>query len=215
MEKSLNDQFSCIICIEIAKNAFETSCCHQIFCEECKNKLKPNSSCPFCRAPSVQFLVSHLLRRLIENLTGVKSDPIVPKSTEKIPGLNLRKNKDGALIFTSLDTSHSKKILIYCGRNVGEEGYKNYCGDCDGRCGPNNGCQCLACFDLQSKFSVVYNKKGDQVHVSFDNYHDKKLKYYCGKKRDTLCPRCDERCGPTNGCQCTACKELLEAYQDL
>ena len=102
MEKSVKDQFLCLICLEIAKNAHETSCCHQIICEKCKNGLSPDSPCPFCQTPKVQFLVSHLLRRLIENLTGVKSDFIVPKLPEKIEGLNLRKKQRWSKIFSSL-----------------------------------------------------------------------------------------------------------------
>ena len=30
-------------------------------------------------------------------------------------------------------------VLYYCGRDVGTDGYANFCGDCDGTCGPDNG----------------------------------------------------------------------------
>jgi len=50
----------------------------------------------------------------------------------------------------SFDGYHSKTIRSYCGRRVGQEGYLNPCSDCDGRCGPTNGCQCRACYALDS-----------------------------------------------------------------
>ena len=209
MESKIEVQFSCIICLETAKNALETSCCHQICCQECKLHLPKPYICPACRAPNVDFIISHCLRRIIENLTGVKSDAIVVKQ-EKNGDFSLTKNKDGANIFTSIDDAHLMKKMIYCGRNVGQKGYFNPCGTCDGRCGPSNGCQCHACFELQSKFNVKCNKLGKKVHFSFDTFHDKKLKYYCGLIRDNLdCNSCDSRCGPNNGCQCSACAELL------
>jgi hypothetical protein len=30
-------------------------------------------------------------------------------------------------------------------------------------------------------------------------------KYYCGGKVGKKCKCCDGNCGPTNGCNCTAC----------
>jgi hypothetical protein len=44
--------------------------------------------------------------------------------------------------------SLSGAVLFYCGRNVGQGGYANSCGKCDGHCGPVDGCQCRACFVL-------------------------------------------------------------------
>ena len=213
MEQKVDEQFLCIICLQIAKGAFETSCCHQICCQICKSQLqKVIAVCPACRTPCVKFMISHCLRRIIENLTGIKSEPeeSLPKVEKPVGGSNLTLNKDGVPIFSSLDNIHLQKILIYCGRNVGQSGYNNPCGECDGRCGPIRGCQCLACFELQSKFTIETNKKGNKVHISFDKYHNKRIKYYCGMKRDTECQGCDDRCGPTNGCQCTDCAELLE-----
>lgn len=41
--------------------------------------------------------------------------------------------------------------MLYCGRNVGQGGYYRPCGTCDGRCGPNNGCQCYDCHEMSSR----------------------------------------------------------------
>jgi hypothetical protein len=57
-------------------------------------------------------------------------------------------NSEGALSKPSLDTAHSKSIRHYCGRTVGQAGYQEPCGGCDGVCGPTNGCQCKSCFLL-------------------------------------------------------------------
>ena len=135
MEQKIDEQFSCIICLQIAKNAFETSCCHQICCEECKKSLPKPVVCPACRNENVNFLVSHIIRRVIESFTCIKSDPET-KPQKKARDFSLTKNKDGAEIFTSMDYYHQKKKMIYCGRNVGYDGYNNPCGHCDGRCGP-------------------------------------------------------------------------------
>jgi len=45
--------------------------------------------------------------------------------------------------------------------------------------------------------------------------HEKgKYHFYCGKKRDTKCPSkvCDDLCGPSDGCNCTACANLDQVY---
>jgi len=55
-------------------------------------------------------------------------------------------NSDGAPVHQSMDTSHTQSMQYYCGREVGQTGYQNPCGSCDGRCGPTNGCQCKSCY---------------------------------------------------------------------
>jgi thiol-disulfide isomerase/thioredoxin len=56
------------------------------------------------------------------------------------------RNLHGVITHMSSDTAHSGgKKMHYCGRAVGQSGYHDPCGDCDGRCGPTNGCQCKAC----------------------------------------------------------------------
>jgi hypothetical protein len=57
-------------------------------------------------------------------------------------------NAEGVLSRPSQDTAHSQAIRHYCGRSVGQAGYQDPCGGCDGVCGPGNGCQCKSCFLL-------------------------------------------------------------------
>jgi hypothetical protein len=41
-------------------------------------------------------------------------------------------------------------VLYYCGRDVGTDGYADFCGDCDGTCGPDNGMRSFFCVRGQS-----------------------------------------------------------------
>jgi hypothetical protein len=70
----------------------------------------------------------------------------------------------------------------YCGQRYTEPGNCK-CGGCDGACGPNNGCPCESCSQLELN--------------------------YCGKefclRGKCFCGTCDGRCGPTNGCPCIEC----------
>ena len=105
--------------------------------------------------------------------------------------------------------------LWYCGQQKNE----CQCGNCDGRCGPNNGCPCNACFELAS---TATNDDGDPVQRGgasgtggFTGRKPSTL-WYCGQqKNECQCDNCDGRCGPTNGCPCNACFELYLFYQDL
>lgn len=61
---------------------------------------------------------------------------------------SLPKNSHGRTVLVSFDNAHMNRERWYCGARVGTGGYHNPCGSCDGRCGPSNGCQCKACFQL-------------------------------------------------------------------
>eukprot|EP00808_Paulinella_micropora_P007329 g80892.t1 len=69
-------------------------------------------------------------------------------------------NGDGAPTRLSLDSYHTQRQLHYCGRHVGQSGYANACGRCDGRCGPNNGCQCKACHAMDFPASAASSAQG-------------------------------------------------------
>jgi hypothetical protein len=118
---------------------------------------------------------------------------------------------------------------FYCGRSVQEEGgYHNNCQLCDGRCGPDNGCQCLSCYLLDCLLQTIdsaedecLNRLDARVQVSYDWLHSKTYKRYCGQNvgcqgyhrdsdsvGDNVCLDCTGFCGPRFGCQCEACFEL-------
>eukprot|EP00808_Paulinella_micropora_P014537 g75808.t1 len=73
-----------------------------------------------------------------------------PTSTATSAAASTTKNRDGADTHLSLDSYHTQRQRHYCGRHVGQSGYANPCGRCDGRCGPTNGCQCKACYEMDN-----------------------------------------------------------------
>ena len=66
METHLLDSLTCPICFEIADNAVETSCCHQVYCHYCLSVVG-NKPCPQCRQ-QFNMLVSHISRRIIGSM---------------------------------------------------------------------------------------------------------------------------------------------------
>lgn len=99
----------------------------------------------------------------------------------------------------------------YCGKQVGQAGYANPCGFCDGTCGPTNGCQCKACHRLS--FGERLNADG-VIAVPRQNpkhHSNGAVLHYCGRKAGehsgyaNACGKCDGTCGPEDGCQCKGC----------
>jgi hypothetical protein len=147
-----------------------------------------------------------------------------------------RYNSDGVLVHFNYDGYHYRGVRSYCGRRVGQDGYHQPCGSCDGRCGPTNGCQCKSCYDLDmetqhratmmgfdKKFDAeFFNRDGAICHLSFNKpgYHEdanyRPYRFYCGRYVGSgyysNCSICSGRCGPSNGCQCIACYLLEESF---
>ena len=119
---------------------------------------------------------------------------------------NQKKNRDGNLSWISFDNYHKNKLLNYCGK---QGDYS--CSQCDGICGPTNGCQCKSCELLSSQMPenpIQLETRNGFTFRSFDTYHTHKIQYYCGKYRDVPCVACDKFCGPKDGCPCSSCNEL-------
>ena len=109
-------------------------------------------------------------------------------------------------------------VHYYCGAKVGPAGYWNGCTTCDGVCGPGNGCNCKACFQLDMaagatatvEAHVKVNGEGRAVQRGTDPGRS----FYCGGRAGywTGCRSgCDGMCGPTSGCSCESCHELSVA----
>jgi len=63
------DHLKCTVCLEIAIDASESSCCHNIYCESCLTISKTqNNNCPTCREQNFEIVPSHLGRRLIRTI---------------------------------------------------------------------------------------------------------------------------------------------------
>ena len=71
------------------------------------------------------------------------------------------RNDDGANCAVSYcppsrNGHYNAGFKFYCGRTVGRSNYhpfQQHC-TCDGRCGPDNGCQCRSCFILDQQYAA-------------------------------------------------------------
>jgi len=64
---SIISTLQCPVCLDLAENAMELSCCHALYCEFCINGIA-NKTCPSCRHPSITYTPSIMGRRLIGSM---------------------------------------------------------------------------------------------------------------------------------------------------
>lgn len=147
-------------------------------------------------------------------------------------------NRDRSFCYKSLNNSthgfYQNQMIFYCGKGV--NCYASGCTRCDGRCGPNNGCQCEACYELEKQHRERLHLMPELVEnphimISYDNSARcspgipanslLRYKFYCGlmvgreNYENQQCRSCDGRCGPDNGCQCRACYQLDRTFHSL
>jgi hypothetical protein len=61
--------FTCPLCLELAKNAVESSCCTKIYCQECiDSSFKKYQHCPCCRSPDLTYEPSKIARKVISEI---------------------------------------------------------------------------------------------------------------------------------------------------
>ena len=199
-----SNEFQCGICLEIAKNAVEMRCCHQLFCERCISRVP---QCPTCRTRPIQVLKSCVVRRLISR---------IPTKCMDCGGLFERGNMG------EHKARCPRKVVKCIGHGCRFEGI-----------GPDSlvehmiakhwealarnstrifdpplplesiSCQLPLLADL---VEVTHNSRGARVNIGDTG------KYYCGQKMLT-CPCCNDQgrngaCGPHSGCNCLECMEL-------
>ncbi len=127
-------------------------------------------------------------------------------------------DRNGDLNFIHLsDPLGAKRNFRGVRVHLGSTG-KYYCGErvlnclcCNGRCGPNIGCNCVDCMELDiraRKLSRGYlvNKQGTICKV-FEG-----VKVYCGCRNEEII------CGPNSSQQCENCsclEEILDKYRIL
>jgi hypothetical protein len=125
-----------------------------------------------------------------------------------VPSQSLKRNSDGALVKLGRGDDPVPATggllassVFYCGRRMNQ----CRCGDCDGNCGPGNGCPCDACLNL-----VAPKKNSDGAKVKLGRGDDPvpatggmwaSSVFYCGRRMNQCrCGDCDGNCGPGNGC---------------
>lgn len=60
---------TCIICLEICKDPYQTTCCSSLTCKKCKDSLTKGMdlvSCPNCRKSEILFVESKVAKRVID-----------------------------------------------------------------------------------------------------------------------------------------------------
>jgi hypothetical protein len=63
----LEQNLKCPICLTIADEPWETSCCGHIFCNRCIKNIK-NLNCPICRSKQVNFRENTFVKMLLNNI---------------------------------------------------------------------------------------------------------------------------------------------------
>lgn len=161
----------------------------------------PNSKCEFSgiRKEFLSHLVTEHASLLIE-----KSHLLFVKDQSA----NSTDNKQDMIAIVKNEKNVTSRLGItgkyYCKSHMGS--CKNNC--CDQQCGPDNGCNCLACMKLDIKMrrlppGYLVNRSGFVARKSSATGL-----FYCGRRVLVNVPLTDGYCGPTNGPNCEACKTL-------
>lgn len=113
------------------------------------------------------------------------------------------------LIGSALHLPTSASELFYCGRVKSQ----SICGICTGLCDPTNGCPCVDCFMLSdykiNRLGDVCRKGNYMTNGGLTETPCNDL-FYCNKpKMQCHCGTCDGNCGPSDGCPCFDCLELV------
>ncbi|CAK0852885.1 unnamed protein product [Prorocentrum cordatum] len=108
-------------------------------------------------------------------------------------------NDESAEVRLSPQEGHRHKW--YCGRTLGKEAIPGS----NGRCGPNNGPQCVPCRRFQEAFQI----NDALAPVSLGNRQDFTTFWYCGGESGDGC------CSPGSGPQCQSCKRFQDRLDAL
>ena len=209
-ERDMEEEFTCPICMDVAEDAVETSCCHHIFCEECLVDVR-NNCCPQCRAP-LSAQPSHLARRLIGNMPVAcpyKCDAKVTRSELKSHSNNCPQRmydcpspKCG---FKALKEEFANHLFNEHKDVIVREASRCFVSsEVQGAVlGPGNGVNKDVGPQNMDRIATTRNANGHTARLGSTG------KYYCGRNLDgRRCRCCDGHCGPTNGCNCSACMKL-------
>lgn len=67
VDKPVNDDWKCPVCLELVKDPFLTECCGHHFCNECINTM-PQSACPLCRTYPFKGIIDKRFQRELNDV---------------------------------------------------------------------------------------------------------------------------------------------------
>jgi hypothetical protein len=226
MDNEILESFNCPICLDVCNDPVESSCCKNLYCLDCSNSL--NSECSFCRK-RCRFERSILAKRLIDKL------PLTCEYCKlKTCRGNLRSHYNSCEEFPiscpvdacDLDKIPKSKIMDHLIQRHKNEVIKRLPEILDVF---NNSARVISSQASLSQSQSLpllktgstpqsFNSLNAETTISIDAKTNSKGyvarigetgKYYCGKDLDRVdCRCCNGSCGPTNGCNCSACMQL-------
>ncbi|CAF3001728.1 unnamed protein product [Rotaria socialis] len=220
---NLNLTLTCAICLDIAseENAVETSCCHNLFCLPCIENVE---SCPTCRTEDYQKIPAYFARRLIGSLTvSCPNDGCTVQVTRSnlanhlalycafnqitCPDPECKNFKCTKKSFLKhLETNHEQFLLDNYVKLWQKQDDTKRMVIIKSDEEPNGRVEASAT-NIDSTFDdrieKTRNKSNRYARLGSTG------KFYCGGPLDGLrCMCCNNRCGPSNGCNCSACMLL-------
>ena len=223
----INHSLICAICLDMASvdDAVETSCCHQLFCSSCIGNV---SACPTCRKPGFPTVPAYFARRLIGNLMVACPNE---GCTKRVSRSNLPEHlavhcefrdlccpdpqcagfKGGRKSFLSHLMSKHEELLVKNFANLWKKAKPvqseivvrsypppvvNPAVRVTAAAGPGDAS------DVDDRIERTRNGTGRIARLGSTG------KFYCGGDLGSRCTCCNGRCGPGNGCNCSACMLL-------
>ena len=191
----MEEDLKCCICLDIAKDAVETTCCFQVNCQQCMSNLE---ECPICRA-ELTVKPSMVVRRIIGRL------PVTCPNK----GCNFQTTR------SDLDQHCMKcefQIFECPSRDCGFSGSKR--SFADHLASAHTTALVLNHKQLFEKTTVT-----DRIKTVVTNRGNVRLgatgKYYCAGPLNGQCTCCDGNCGTGNGCNCLECMRLDVTVREL
>eukprot|EP00831_Metopus_contortus_P070462 TRINITY_DN6398_c0_g1_i1.p1 TRINITY_DN6398_c0_g1~~TRINITY_DN6398_c0_g1_i1.p1 ORF type:complete len:306 (+),score=37.64 TRINITY_DN6398_c0_g1_i1:126-1043(+) len=208
-EVPMEDYLSCRICLCFAENAVETECCHNVFCEECINKIKQNNgTCPMCRKVDFSFSPSFFVRKIVD-------DKLMP-----CPFGCKKELKKSEIAAHRLDCECNEFKCKYCEFKGKKEVFMDHLvmtheamlfGGVESKKEKSKSVsRASRKKPIPDVLNGELNKNGDLSKIGVNG------KFYCGQRLDVIrCSCCNGFCGKTNGCNCSACMALDRRLRNL
>jgi len=193
-------EYCCVICLDIAEDGVETSCCHQLFCYDCLSRVR--KKCPMCRR-QFQIVTSSkadVIKRMLSKCTnegcGKEVLRLELKEHKRVCLHRLFTCPSEGCEFQGKQTLFKDHLLQQHTDNIIRNATYCFMGGVGGK---------VESDEFQSRKT---NDEGRNAHVGCTG------KYYCKGLLDETDPTA-KNCGPNLGDNCKSCMKLDIAARNL